>query len=409
MPVRSLAIVSMHTSPLAQPGSGDGGGMNVYVRCLAGALARAGVSCDVYTRTEHPDQPRIVVAEPGVRVIHVEAGPRAPVPKEALPDLVEEFAAGMLERMGSCGRDYDALWGNYWLSARAAHVLKHQLNLPMIVTFHTLAKVKARTGYRAGGEVDGREDSEAVVARCADLILASTADEAAELEAMYGADPARIEVLAPGVDHRLFRPGLRAAARARLGHPGERVMLFVGRIQPLKGLDLALECLAETSGDTVLWVVGGPSGAEGLSELERTRSLARRLGLKDRVVFVPPRPHHDLPDYYRAADVCVVPSHSESFGLVALEAASCGTPVVAAAVGGLRAIVDDGVTGFLVEGRDPLDWATPVSLLLDDPELAEMMGAAAVARSGRWSWNMTAARLRRLCGDLVERAPVECS
>jgi D-inositol-3-phosphate glycosyltransferase len=383
--------------------------MNVYVRSLAGAMARAGVTCDVYTRREHPEGPRVVTVEPGVRVIQVDAGAPVPVPKEGLPELLDEFAGVMLEQMERAGRGYDALWGNYWLSAQVAHSLKHQLSLPMIVTFHTLARVKTVTGYRSAGEVTGRAEAEAAIARCADLILAPTPDEVSQLEAMYGADPERIEVLAPGVDHRLFRPGLRAAARSRLGHPGERVMLFVGRIQPLKGLDLAVECLAETDADTVLWVVGGPSGPDGHSELERVRSVAGALGVESRVHFIAPQPHHRLPDYYRAADVCVVPSYSESFGLVALEAASCGTPVVASAVGGLRSIVDDGVTGFLVEGRDPLDWATPVSLLLDDPALAGQMGGAAVARSGRWSWNMTAARLRRLCGDLVQRSLVECS
>ena len=406
MPPRTLAVLSLHTSPLAQPGAGDGGGMNVYVRSLASALARAGLACDVWTRAEHPDQPEVVVVEPSFRVLHVPAGPRAPLPKEALPALVDEFTAAMLARVQTCGRDYDALHGNYWLSGQVAHRLKHELSLPMLATFHTLARV---TGPDAGDEGANRAAGEEETIRCADLILASTTTEAAQLQHLYGADPERVEVLPPGVDHRLFSPGDRAPARARLGHPGDRVMLFVGRVQPLKGLELAVECLAEAAGDAVLWVVGGPSGADGPAELDRAKARAGDLGVAERVLFLPPVPHHRLVDYYRAADVVVVPSRSESFGLVALEAAACGTPVVASAVGGLPAIVEDGVTGFLVEGRDPLDWGTPVSLLLDDPELAQAMGARAAVASGRWSWSMTAARLRRLCADLVERTLVECS
>ena len=403
---RSLAVLSLHTSPLAQPGAGDGGGMNVYVRSLASALARAGLACDVWTRAEHPDQPEMVVVEPSFRVLHVPAGPRTPLPKEALPALVDEFTAGMLARVQTCGRDYDALHGNYWLSGQVAHRLKHELSLPMLATFHTLARV---TGADAGAGGTGRVAGEDEIIRCADLILASTVAEAGQLRQLYGADPDRVEILPPGVDHRLFSPGDRAQARARLGHPGDRVMLFVGRVQPLKGLELAVEVLAEATGDAVLWVVGGPSGPDGPAELERAKIRAADLGVADRVLFLPPVPHHRLVEYYRAADVVVVPSRSESFGLVALEAAACGTPVVASAVGGLVAIVDDGVTGFLIEGRDPLDWATPVSLLLDDPALAGAMGAQSAVASGRWSWSMTAARLRRLCADLVERTPVECS
>jgi D-inositol-3-phosphate glycosyltransferase len=407
MPVRSVAVLSMHTSPVAQPGVGDGGGMNIYVRSLASALARAGVACDVYTRAEHPGQPRLVTVEPNFRVINVPAGPAAPVPKEALPGLVDEFTESMLGQIRGCGRDYEVLHANYWLSGQVAHRLKHELSLPMVATFHTLALVK-RNGVPDSAEVSGRVQGETDIIRCADLILASTTEEAGLLGSLYGADPDRIEVLPPGVEHRVFSPGDRAEARARLGHPGGRVLLFVGRIQPLKGLDLAVQALAEID-DAVLWAVGGPSGADGPAELERVQKLAADLGVAERLLILPPRPHHELADYYRAADVCLVPSRTESFGLVALEAAACGTPVVAASVGGLRSIVADGETGFLVEGRDPLEWATAVALLLDDHELAASMGARASARSGRWSWCMTAARLRRLCTDLVERTPVTCS
>ena len=423
MPVRSLAVISLHTSPLSQPGVGDGGGMNIYVRSLASALARAGVACDVYTRAEHPGQPRVVTVEPNFRVIHVPAGPLAPVPKECLPGLVDEFTESMLGQIRGCRRDYEVLHANYWLSGQVAHRLKHELSLPMVATFHTLALVK-RAGLPRGlgdvarttaaeaamvsDEVPGRVRGETDIIRCADLILASTGEEAGLLDSLYGADPGRIEVLPPGVDHRLFSPGHQAAARARLGHPGRRVLLFVGRIQPLKGLDLVVQALSEID-DAVLWAVGGPSGTEGPAELERVQKLAADLGVAERLLILPPRPHHELVDYYRAADVCLVPCRTESFGLVALEAAACGTPVVAASVGGLRSIVSDGETGLLVEGRDPLEWATAVALLLDDRDLASAMGAQASAGSGRWSWCMTAARLRRLCSDLVERTPVTCS
>lgn len=408
MPVRTVAVLSMHTSPVAQPGIGDGGGMNIYVRSLSSALARAGVACDVYTRAEHPGQPRVVMVEPNFRVINVPAGPLAPVPKESLPGLVDEFTEAMLGQIRGCGRDYEVLHANYWLSGQVAHRLKHELSLPMVATFHTLALVKKDGIAPGAGEVAGRIQGETDIMRCADLILASTHDEAGLLGSLYGADPDRIEVLPPGVDHRLFFPGDQAAARARLGHPGGRVLLFVGRIQPLKGLDLAVRALAEID-DAVLWAVGGPSGADGPEELERVQGLAAELGVAERLLILPPRPHHELVDYYRAADVCLVPSRTESFGLVALEAAACGTPVVAASVGGLRSIVNDGETGLLVEGRDPLEWATAVALLLDDRDLATAMGDQASARSGAWSWGMTAARLRRLCSDLVERTPVTCS
>jgi D-inositol-3-phosphate glycosyltransferase len=408
MPVRNLAILSLHTSPLAQPGAGDSGGMNVYVRSLASALARAGVACDVYTRAERPGQPSTVVLEPGFRVLHVPAGPLAPVAKEALPDLLPEFTARMLEGIERCGRDYEAFHANYWLSGEVAHVLKHTLERPLVSTFHTLARVKSSAGVdEAGsGERAAREDA---IVRCSDLIVASTADEASQLVNLYDADLDRVEIVPPGVDHRVFFPGDRVAAKRALGLDHHRVLLFVGRIQPLKGADLAVRSLAALDDETaVLLIVGGPSGSDGSAELERLRDLARELGVDRRVRFVPPRVHERLAAYYRAADVCVVPSRSESFGLVALEAAACGTPVVASSVGGLRGLVADGESGFLVDNRDPLAFAAAVGAVLRDPQGALAMGQVGAANSMRYSWGMTAARLRRMYGDLVSRSLVTC-
>jgi D-inositol-3-phosphate glycosyltransferase len=406
--VRHLAVLSLHTSPLARPGAGDGGGMNVYVRELSSALAHAGVDCDVYTRSWRRGLPATVEVEPGLRVHHVRAGPQAVVAKEELPALVDSFTAGVLASLRNGGRP-DVLHANYWLSGVAGHALKHDLNLPLVSTFHTLARVKAAATEE---EEAVRAKAEHEVIGCSDAILASSANEAAGLEDLYGADPTRIEVVPPGVDHEVFFPGDRMAARAELGLTGVGtgpVLLFVGRIQPLKGADVAVRTLAALdSTDAMLVVVGGPSGPDGPGELRRVKAMVGAEGLGDRVRFVPPQPHEDLPAFYRAADVCLVPSRSESFGLVALEAAACGTPVVASAVGGLCTLVDHGVTGFLVEGRDAGDYAAHVRSLLERPGLAEAMGQAAWTSAQRYSWSITAARLRRLYADLTARRLVEC-
>ena len=406
MSVRRIAVFSMHTSPLAQPGTGDGGGMNVYVNSLASALARAGVECDVYTRAEHRTQPSVVQVEPGFRVLHVEAGPRAAVPKHDLPDLVEPFVDAsmrlMLER-----EPVDVLHGNYWLSGAVAHRLKHALDLPLVATFHTLARVKAEAGVDDDAEHRTRVEHEVIA--CADMMLASTDDERAQLASLYEAEVGRVEVVPPGVDHTVFFPGDRGAARQRLGIDAARMLLFVGRIQRLKGADLAIRALAALDDPKIaLVVVGGPSGRDGHTEQARVHALAEDLGVAGQIHWVSPRRHERLADYYRAADVCLVPSRSESFGLVALEAAACGTPVVAAAVGGLRSLVAHERSGFLVEGRDPDEYAAPVSRLLADEMLANDMGVTASARSKRYSWSMTAGRLRRLYGDLVARGLVRC-
>lgn len=406
--MRNLAVLSMHTSPLAQPGTGDGGGMNVYVRELAAALARAGVGCDVYTRASSSEQRAVVDVEPGLRVHHVAAGPLAPVAKEELPTLVDEFTEGVLTRIAQ-GYEADAVHANYWLSGLAGHVVKHQLGLPLVSTFHTLARVKAE----GDTEPRRRAEAEALVMGCSDAVLASCSVEAHQIADLYGADPDRIETVAPGVDHAFFSPGHRPQARRALGIGLDGPMLlFVGRIQPLKGLAVAVQALAELHGsghpDPFLVVVGGPSGPDGHAEVQRVAGLARALGVGDRLLWVAPQPHELLSTYYRAADVCLVPSRSESFGLVALEAAACGTPVVAAAVGGLRTLVDHGRTGFLVEGRDPVAFAAYAGKLLDDPLLALELSIAAADRARGYTWSVAAARLRSLYRDLTARALVEC-
>ncbi|MEX2294537.1 MAG: glycosyltransferase [Acidimicrobiales bacterium] len=406
--MRRLAVLSLHTSPLAQPGQGDSGGMNVYVRELVSALAQAGVQTDVFVRRWDDVTPDIVEVEPGFRVVHVEAG--APdLAKEQLPDVVDAFADGVrdhLERLG----DVDALHANYWLSGVAGHRLKHELELPLVSTFHTLARVKAETG---DDEPERRVRAEASVIGCSDAILASCDAEADQLVRLYGADPARVEIVAPGVDHAFFSPGDRAGARRALGHlrlGDGPVLLFVGRIQPLKGLDVAVRALAELDRpDATLVVVGGASGRAGAAEVERIDKLVAERGLADQIRFVDPVPHHLLSTYYRGADVCLVPSRSESFGLVALEAAACGTPVVAAAVGGLLTLVEHERTGFLVDDRDPAAFAAYVGEILAAPELANRLADRAALRARDYTWSTAAARLRRIYGDITSRSLVDCS
>lgn len=403
--MRRLAILSLHTSPLVQPGSGDSGGMNVYVRELVGALAQAGVDCSVYVRRWADGLPATVDVEPGFRVVHVDAGP-AELPKEALGDVIDEFTAGVLADIDAQG-DVDAIHANYWLSGVAGHAIKHQLDLPLVSTFHTLARVKAETG---DPEPQLRVDAESKVIGCSDAILASSTAEAAQLVSLYHAAPDRVEIVPPGVDHAFFSPGDRNGARQALRIGDHPVLLFVGRIQPLKGLDVAVRAMDELDRDDAqLVVVGGPSGREGREEYERCRKLAAELGVAERVRWVDPQPHHLLSTYYRAADVVMVPSRSESFGLVALEAAACGIPVVAAAVGGLRTLVEHGRTGFLVDGREPRAFAAYANEILANPTMAAAMGARAHDRARNYTWSTSAARLRRLYGDLTARALVVCS
>ena len=400
----SVAVLSLHTSPLALPGVGDSGGMNVYVRELAGGLGRAGVDVRVYTRRWADDLPDRVVVEPGVEVVHVAAG-EAELAKEDLPPVVDAFADGVAADLGQ--RPVDVLHANYWLSAVAGHALKHRLDLPLVSTFHTLARVKADSG---DPEPVARVAAETEVIGCCDTICASNTVEAAQLVELYGADPTRIEIVPPGVDRAFFSPGDRTGARRALGLEDRPTVLFVGRIQPLKGPVIAVEALAAMrKRDTQLIVVGGPSGADGAQEWRRLQAAVDRHGLRDRVRFVDAQPHHVLSTYYRSADVVLVPSRSESFGLVALEAAACGRPVVGAAVGGLRTLVEHGHTGYLVEGREPAAFAARLDDLVAHPARAEHMGRAAAELAAGFSWSTTSARLRRLYADLALRTPTRCA
>jgi len=421
--MRRLAVLSLHTSPLAQPGTGDGGGMNVYVRELTAALARSGVSCDVFTRAWAPGLPPVVSVEPGLRVHHVSAGPAHAVPKESLPAVVDEFTSAVLARMAAApmqgeedggGLTYTSIHANYWLSGLSGHVIKHELELPLVCTFHTLDRVKAETMPEEvmADMPHRRAEAEASIIECSDAVLASCSVEAEQIASLYGGDPGRIRIVPPGVDHAFFGPGHRPQARRALGLPEDgRLLLFVGRIQPLKCADVAVETLAELrrgAEDYRLVVVGGPSGPHGEKSLRGLHDVADARGVRDRVHFVDPQPHELLSSYYRAADVCLVPSRSESFGLVALEAAACGTPVVASAVGGLTTLVDHGSTGFLVEDPDPRAYAAAVRRVFDEPLAAERLSTASVLRARQYTWPAAARALVALHDELAQSRLVEC-
>jgi D-inositol-3-phosphate glycosyltransferase len=409
------ALISLHTSPQDQPGIGDSGGMNVYVLEVAKKLSDQGVAVDVYTRCHGDNHPQVQQLRGETRLIQVQAGPCAHVAKDELPGLLPGFLDGVL-RFAAADRGavhrhspYDVVHSHYWLSGWVGARTKEIWGAPLVTSFHTLGKVKnASRGPGEGPEPAVRLRGEQGVVRRSDRIVAPTSTEAAHLIGLYGADPGRIRIVPPGVDGRLFAPADPAQARARLGFgPGPNV-LFVGRLQPFKGPQVAIRAFAaavalapELTDDANLVSVGGPSGA-GAEEIERLRREAASLGVVKRVRFVPPQPHSGLGDFYSAADVVIVPSRSESFGLVSLEAQACGRPVVAAAVGGLRHSVVDGVTGFLVPGHDPHAYAMRIVELLEDPILRRRMGLAGAARAGRFTWDATAAEIGRVYRELAD-------
>ena len=386
-----LALLSMHGCPVARLGEKDTGGMNVYVLQTAKELARRGYKVDVYTRWHDPNDPQIIDLGSGARVIHLTAGPHDET-KDGLHHLIPDFLEKLEQFRLAEALEYDLIHSHYWLSGCVGVRLSNEWHVPHVTTFHTLAKTKvqARFGER---ESHVREVAECAVTRDADTIVVSTAQEKEDLARLYGVPPDRVGIVPAGVDLELFRPLDKARAREQLELTETRVVLSVGRIEPLKGLDILIGAMAmlDDTKDTMLLVVGGEPAHD--REVRRLKTLADRLGLLDVVRFDGIVSQATLPTYYSAADVFVMPSYYESFGLVALEAMACGIPVIASRVGGPRTLVRQGVNGYLVPWRCPEPFAQRLEVLLANTVLRENMGKAASAGARTMGWDKVADKL----------------
>jgi D-inositol-3-phosphate glycosyltransferase len=396
-------MLSVHTSPLDQPGTGDAGGLNVYVVELAKRLAERDVAVEIFTRATSSHLPPTVEAAPGVLVRHVMAGPYELLDKVDLPAQLCAFTSGVLR--AEARREpgwYDLVHSHYWLSGQVGWLTTERWDVPLVHSMHTMAKVKNRA-LADGDDPEPivRVIGEEQVVAAADSLIANTDAEADELISLYGARPEQVTTVYPGVDLQRFTPGRdRAAIRARLGlQPDDHVLVFAGRVQPLKAPDVLIRAAAELveidpaqRSRLVVVIVGGLSGT-GKAHPGLLTELAASLGVDDVVRFVPPVDQDRLADWYRAADLTVVPSYNESFGLVALESQACGTPVVAAAVGGLRTAVDDGRSGVLVDGHEPREWAYALARLLGDPLRRVELGRNGVERARNFGWDVVADRI----------------
>jgi len=399
-----IAILSLHTSPLAQPGTGDSGGMNVYIREVASALAHRGSTCTVYVRKWDPELVDEVELESGVHIVHIEAG-EYELEKEDLYDIVDDFTDSVIKDLKN-RKPVDIIHANYWLSGAVGHKLKHELNIPLVTTFHTLGETKKKSGFPEPNE---RLRVEMEIVGCSDVVVANSENEQEQLHHLYGANVDRVEIVPLGVEQALFSPGNPNAAKDALGLPTGPILLFIGRLQSLKGVDVAISTLrAMDHENATLVIVGGASGQEGSLYESEIRNLANNLPAGKKVAFIPPQPHHILSTYYRAADIVIVPSRSESFGLVALEAAACGVPVVASSVGGLQNLIEDGKTGLLIEGWDPVEYAQAVDYLLSNPFKTTEIAMNAVDRAQTYTWGQTATRLQEIYQSVLSKTLVEC-
>ena len=408
-----IAILSVHTSPLHQPGTGDSGGMNVYIAETSKRLAERGIEVEIFTRATSPkDEDRVELA-PGVIVKHIPAGPFEGLRKEDLPAQLCAVTAGVL-RAEATKREgfYDLLHSHYWLSGQVGWIAQERWGVPLVHTMHTMARVKNRN--LADGDVPEptiREIGEEQVVQTADRLVANTQTEAQELIELYDADPARVRVVHPGVDLQNFVPGSKSDARHELGlKTDSAVMLFVGRIQPLKAPDVLLKAAAELirhqpelKNRLVVPICGGPSGT-GLARPDALHELAAQLGITENVIFEPPTNRARLVKWLQAADVCLIPSYNESFGLVALEAQACGTPVIAANVGGLPTAVSNNYSGLLVDGHNPHDWAHVLERYFADVKLQEKLSAGALDHAAKFSWEATTEHLIEVYEEAIDSA-----
>lgn len=400
-----VAMLSLHTSPLASLGGNEAGGMNVYVRAVAQELGRLGTQVDVFTRRDDPRAPEVIEFAPGARLVHIAAGPPTALDKSEMEQVTDEFADGVEAFSARQPAPYELVHSHYWLSALAGERPARAWAVPHLAMFHTLGEVKLRA-RASEHESPRRLETERRLVHAVDRVVAATEHERRLLRQIYRVPPARVEVIPLGVDLERFQPRDRAAARAVLGvAPGDRILLAIGRIQPLKGLDILIRALADMTdrAGVRLLVIGGDDRA--LPEIARLRATADEVGVTDAVEFVGPVPHDDLATYYNAADLVVVPSFYESFGLVAVEAMASGVPVVASRVGGLASTVADGRTGYLIPWRCPEPFAEKIELLLRNEPLRAALGAAGVLRMQAYSWRSVAERLRTLyAGAIAARA-----
>ena len=386
----------VHTSPLDQAGTGDAGGMNIYVVEAAQNMAAQGVKVDIFTRRTNSEIADVVDVAPGVRVIQLNVGPVTGVTKEQLPKMIPDLSAAFKETLSK--ENYDVIHSHYWISGKVAMPVSKELKIPLVHTMHTMARVKNLN--LAEGETPEpmiRVQGETQIVAAADTLVANTDAEAASLVSLYEACPDNVSVVSPGVNLKVFTPGAgRANAREIVGLDKDaHIITFVGRIQPHKGPEVLIRSIAELVSHSphlrtklIVNIIGGASGANQ-SEVERLKELTTWLGIDDVVRFAPPVLREELPNWYRASDLVCVPSYSESFGLVALEAQACGTPVVATAVGGLRTAVADGISGVLVDGHDPRAWSSVLARLLQEPQRRVLLSMGAVEHASHFGWDAT--------------------
>ena len=417
-------MLSVHTCPLATLGGKETGGMNVYVRDLSREFSRRGIYVDVFTRSQNPQAPRIRdrLGYRG-RVIHLPAGPERPYNKNRVYDHLPEFVEGVIQFAESERLSYNVLYSHYWLSGWVARALRERWGTPIVQMFHTLGHMKNRVAQRASDlETDSRIEIESEIARFADRLVAATPAEKAQLTWLYGADPRKISVVSPGVDLGRFHPIDKSVAKSAIGVPEHhRLILFVGRIEPLKGIDTLLRAMAIVAKHHPDWlpnmcvsIIGGNLSQNGQAEnteMARLQTLRAELGIGDMVTFLGAKDQDTLQNYYSAAEMVVMPSHYESFGMVALEAMACGTPVVASQVGGLAFVVRDGVTGFHVPERDPKALAEKIELMLKDETLRLRLGRRAACWAESYGWSAIADRLLGLFQPMVgvQLAAVGCN